>query len=207
MTRLKRAIGLGVVLLGSAIAAQSALGQNSPPSPVLPSAQPANSVQPTIGSRPAEQLDQLAYFQGTWRCRVREADAPATTFFAEFTWTITRELNRYWFLGTVVAPDKTDLARDTLGFNTLTGKFGRTILTADGGFYNLLSEGWKDRTFTWEGSALDMPQRTKRSLREVIEQKTDSRFEATYYTLEPTSKTWKPDTREICEKQSRPSKR
>ncbi len=198
--RWSTAIATGLVtnfaLLATSFCPGPSLGANPPlGQPASPVVSPS-----TAAARPSEKLADLAYFQGTWRCRVREVSAPVSQSFAEFNWTVKRELNNYWYLGSVVSPDKTGLAHDTLGYNTLNNKFGRTILTADGGFYNFLSDGWQGNTFTWEGSALDMGARTKQSIREVIERKSPRQFEATYYTLNPTSQTWNADVKEICEK-------
>jgi hypothetical protein len=164
----------------------------------FPGAQPS----PAAGSAPSAKLDQLLYFQGTWQCQARPATAKVSTPFARYTWSVKRTLNNYWFLGNVTAADRSALAHDTLGFNTLSNKFGRTILTADGGFYNFLSDGWKENTFTWEGSALDMASQSKRSMREVLVKKTNQRFEAIFYTQDPESKRWTADVREVCEKRS-----
>jgi hypothetical protein len=157
---------------------------------------------PIAAVSPADNLNALAYFQGTWNCRVREANAPTNQPFADFTWVLKRTLNNYWFLGNVSSPDGSPLAHDTIGFNTLSNKFGRTIITADGGFYNFLSDGWQGRTFTWEGTAVDMGMRTRQGMREVIQQESDRKFTAVYYTQDPTAKTWIADTQEVCEKQS-----
>lgn len=183
-------------LMGSLISGLSLINSPAARGQTLPRSSPA------VDSAPAAQLDQLLYFQGTWQCRARPAKAPNTQPFARYTWSVKRTLNNYWFLGNVTAADRTELAHDTLGFNTLSNKFGRTVLTADGGFYNFLSDGWDGDTFIWEGSAVDMGSRTKRALREVLVRKSNQQFEAVFYTQDPTSKAWIAETQEICDQRS-----
>ncbi len=148
-------------------------------------------------SKPDPKVDELNYFQGSWTCQAKKTtDSKA----AEFTWTVKRVLNDFWFLGEVTAQKKT-LTHDTLGYNTVSEKFGRTTLTSDGRFMNFISDGWQKDSLVWEGAFVNLIAKKKEALREVVVKKSDREFSTTYYSLELPSQTWKPTTQETCKKQ------
>lgn len=165
-------------------------------------AAPTQAAEQTATSqvKPDPQLDQLQYFQGKWICAVKEAGAPASKPADTFTWTVRRVLNNFWFLGQVEDNQNVALTQDTLGYNTLTKRFGRTVLTSDGQFLNFLSNGWTGKTWIWEGSVVRGDQ--KETLRETIVKKSDREFEATYEKLAPVKQEWQPLLKEICRKLS-----
>lgn len=150
--------------------------------------------------KPDPQLEQLQYFQGQWSCAVKPVDAPANRSAEPFTWEVKRVLNNFWFLGQAATKQNVAITHDTLGYNTLTRRFGRTILTGDGQFINLLSDGWSDESWVWEGSLVQGSQ--KSGLRQAIVKKGDRAFEATYSKLDPMKKEWQPLLKETCQKAS-----
>lgn len=115
-------------------------------------------------------------------------------------WSIKRKLNNFWFLGQAATKQNVAITHDTLGYNTLTKRFGRTILTGDGQFINLLSDGWSGERWIWEGSVVRGTQRS--GLRETIVKKGDRAFEATYDQSDPVKKDWQPVLKETCRKAS-----
>jgi hypothetical protein len=142
------------------------------------------------------KLDALNYFQGSWTCQAKKLN---DTKVDEFTWNLKRSLDGFWFLG-AVSHQKKILTHDTLGYNTVSEKFGRTILTSDGRFINAIAEGWQKENWTWEGSLVNMVSKKKEPFRQVIVRKSDREFNATYYTLEMPGQTWKIATQETCRK-------
>jgi Protein of unknown function (DUF1579) len=163
---------------------------------------PAQAAEPTapVLPKPDPQLEQLQYFQGKWSCAVKPTGAPDNRPAEPFTWEIKRVLNNFWFLGQASTKQNVAITHDTLGYNTLTKRFGRTILTGDGQFINLLSEGWSDDKWVWEGSVVRGTQRN--GLRETIVKKGDRVFEATYEQADLVKKDWQPVLKETCRKAS-----
>ncbi|PSB25577.1 hypothetical protein [Stenomitos frigidus] len=165
---------------------------------------PAYAAEPPTSAlpKPDPQLEQLQYFQGKWLCVVKPVGAPANRPAEPFTWEIKRELNNFWFLGQVSTKQNIAITHDTLGYNTLTKRFGRTILTGDGQFINLLSEGWSDDKWVWEGSVVRGTQRN--GLRQTIVKTGDRAFEAAYEQADLVKKDWQPVLKETCRKASEP---
>lgn len=163
---------------------------------------PAHTAEPptTAAPKPDPQLEQLQYFQGKWSCAVAPVKAPANSPAELFTWEIKRTLNNFWFLGQASTKQNVAITHDTLGYNTLTKRFGRTILTGDGQFINLLSEGWVSDKWIWEGSVVRGTQRN--GLRETIVKKGDRAFDATYEQADLAKKDWQPVLKETCKKAS-----
>ncbi|XGV96768.1 MAG: hypothetical protein ACAF41_29095 [Leptolyngbya sp. BL-A-14] len=161
---------------------------------------PTHAAEPPALPKPDPQLEQLQYFQGKWSCAVKPVNAPANRSAELFTWEVKRELNNFWFLGQAVTKQSVAITHDTLGYNTLSKRFGRTILTGDGQFINLLSDGWSGETWVWEGSVVRGTQRN--GLRETIAKKGDRVFEATYEQADLAKKDWQPVLKETCRKAS-----
>ena len=166
------------------------------------SALPAPAAEPTVPALPTPdpQLEQLQYFQGKWSCAVKLVNAPTNRPVEPFTWEVKRVLNNFWFVGQTATRKNVVITQDTLGYNTLTKRFGRTILTGDGQFINLLSEGWSGENWVWEGS--DVRGTRKSGLRETIAKKGDRAFEATYEQADLVKKDWQPVLKETCRKAS-----
>ncbi|SRR5579883_589833 len=163
---------------------------------------PAQAVEPPAPElpKPDPQLEQLQYFQGKWSCAVKPVNTPANRSAEPFTWEVKRELNNFWFLGQASTKQAVAITHDTLGYNTLSKRFGRTILTGDGQFINLLSDGWSGEIWVWEGSVVRGTQRN--GLRETIAKKGDRVFEATYEQADLAKKDWQPVLKETCRKAS-----
>jgi hypothetical protein len=182
-------VGDRVCLIASAIA-------------LILSVLPAQAAEPptTALPKPDPQLEQLQYFQGKWSCAVKPVNALVNSPAESFTWEIKRTLNNFWFLGQATTKQAVAITHDTMGYNTLTKRFGRTILTGDGQFINLLSEGWVSDKWVWEGSVVRGTQRS--GLRETIVKKGDRVFEATYEQADLVKKDWQPVLKETCRKTS-----
>ena len=163
---------------------------------------PAHAGEPTVPALPTPdpQLEQLQYFQGKWSCAVKLVSASINRPIEPFTWEVKRVLNNFWFVGQTATRQNVIITQDTLGYNTLTKRFGRTILTGDGQFINLLSEGWSGENWVWEGS--DVRGTRKSGLRETITKKGDRAFEATYDQADLVKKDWQPVLKETCRKAS-----
>jgi hypothetical protein len=142
------------------------------------------------------KLDDLNYFQGSWTCQAKN---PTDTKADGFSWSLKRSLDGFWFLGEAVKQKKV-LTHDTLGYNTVSEKFGRTILTSDGRFINAISDGWQKENWTWEGSLVNLVNKKKEPFRQGVVRKSDREFEATYYAMELPGQTWKVATQETCRK-------
>lgn len=145
------------------------------------------------------QLEQLHYFEGQWTCSAVGIVVPFYAKKDSFTWTVKRVLNNFWFLGQE-QNKQIATTQDTLGFNTLTKRFGRTILTNRGEFINMLSDGWVKQTWIWEGSKIQGIRRY--AIREMIEKTNDGKFVTTYFTLNADLKGWEPQGNKICKKSS-----
>ena len=89
---------------------------------------PAQAVEPPVSlPKPDPQLEQLQYFQGKWSCAVNVVGASAAIPIEPFTWEVKRVLNNFWFVGQTATRQNVAITQDTLGYNTLTKRFGRTI--------------------------------------------------------------------------------
>lgn len=161
---------------------------------------PAHAAEPPALPKPDPQLEQLQYFQGKWSCAVKPVNDPANRPAEPFTWEVKRVLNNFWFLGQTATRQNVAITQDTLGYNTLSKRFGRTILTGDGQFINLLSDGWSSDKWVWEGSVVRGTQ--KNGLRETIVKQGDRAFEAIYDQPDPVKKEWQPVLKESCRKAS-----
>jgi hypothetical protein len=112
---------------------------------------------------------------------------------------VKRVLKNYWFLGQEEYKQVVS-TQETLGFNMLTKRFGRTILTNEGKFINMLSNGWVKRTWIWEGSSIQGT--GKSTIREMIERTNSSEFVSTYFNFDDLKKQWDPIGNKVCKKSS-----
>jgi Protein of unknown function (DUF1579) len=154
-------------------------------------------------AKPDLQVSELAYFQGNWLCTMKPTSSALAA--ATYTWRIKRELNDFWYIGQLETSQKLVKPREaktheTMGYNTITKKFGRTVLTNDGGFANLLSDGWDKDALTWEGSIVQMGQQKKQGLREVIARKSNREFTSMFYTKDENQKEWQLIGQQTCQK-------
>ena len=161
---------------------------------------PALAITPVSVPRPDPKVDELAYFQGVWMCKLKPSSSVSVRSQETSTRRWQRELNNFWYIGQSEIAQKAPKTHETMGYNTLTKKFGRTILGNDSSFANLLSDGWNKNTFTWEGSTVNMNQPQKQSLREVILRQSDREFTSTFYRQDPTQKEWQITATQTCKK-------
>ncbi len=161
---------------------------------------PALAVTPIAAVKPDPKVDELAYFQGVWMCKVKPSEGLSTPLEVPYTWRMKRELNNFWYIGQLETARRAAKTHETMGYNTITKKFGRTILTNDSSFANLLSDGWDKDTLTWEGSTVNMSQQKKQSLREVIARKNNREFASTFYRQDATQKEWQTTATQTCQK-------
>jgi hypothetical protein len=159
----------------------------------------AFAITPVSGAKPDPKVDEWAYFQGVWMCKIKPSGGSAVPAETA-TWRWKRELNNFWYVGQLEVGRKVAKTHETMGYNTLTKKFGRTILSNDSSFTNLLADGWDKDTFAWEGTAVNMNQQQKQSLREVILRQSDREFTTTFYHQDANQKAWQPTAIQTCKK-------
>lgn len=146
-------------------------------------------------TQPDPKLNDLAFFARTWKCESPSVDNPDQ--MEQLSWTVLRELNDFWYLGLTENSDLQPVKHDTMGFNTVFQKFGRTILTNDGRFANFLSDGWDGNTITWDGSVVNMVSRSKGKHRIVMTKTGEHAFDAIEYELND-QKSWKEISSQTC---------
>jgi hypothetical protein len=163
-------------------------------------AQTALALTPVVSPKPDPKVNDLSYFQAVWTCTVKQT-APTQTG-TNYTWKMKRALNDFWYIGQLDTATQGPKTHETMGYNTLSKKFGRTILTNDGGFVNALSDGWANDTWTWEGTAVQMSQQKKQGWREVVKKVSDREFTATGYTQDTPQTAWQAGQQQTCKKQT-----
>ncbi|MEM9153164.1 MAG: hypothetical protein AAGB19_22310 [Cyanobacteria bacterium P01_F01_bin.3] len=99
------------------------------------------------------QLDELNFFVQDWQC---QGSSPPSDTVSSFQWSMIRELNNLWFFARASSEEEGTFEVETLGYNTILGKFGRTIIGNDGKFANFLSEGWSNDQMVWAGRVSNM---------------------------------------------------
>jgi predicted GIY-YIG superfamily endonuclease len=161
---------------------------------------PALAITPVATPQPDPKVAELAYFQGVWMCQLKPSSGLSTPPEATYIRRLKRELNNFWYIGQSETMQKVTKTHETMGYNTLTKKFGRTILSNDSSFANFLADGWNKNTFTWEGSTVNMSQQQKQSLWEVVLRQSDREFTSTFYRQDATQKAWQPTATQICKK-------
>ncbi len=158
--------------------------QDTPPSQATPQADP--------------RLDELNYFVGEWQCEEQDVESgEGQTLQSPFLWTTVRELNDLWFFASTARGGIAEV--EILGYNTLTEKFGRTIVGDGGKFANFLSNGWEDETLTWEGRVSNMTTKQMAQHQIVVIKTGDMAFkEVEQISQEDGS--WMPVSEKICSK-------
>lgn len=149
---------------------------------------------PKVDSR----LDDLSFFAQDWQCELEEKGDLAKLKTSSFQLGVTRELNDFWFLGQVSTPERGIFERETLGFNTIMEKFGRTVIGDDGKFANFLSEGWDGETLTWEGRVANMATKTMAKHRIVVTKTSDHAFMEKEYAPLDDQDSWELISSKSC---------
>ncbi|MEO0826928.1 MAG: hypothetical protein AAFW84_29840 [Cyanobacteria bacterium J06635_15] len=149
------------------------------------------------------ELDQLAYFEGTWRCE-QPADSLAFESVA-LTWLVERDLNNFWYVGyaeemTSISNPNPVNSREFLGYDAAARHFVRMAAVGNGNLLNLTSSGWQGEQLIWEGTVTVEDQAI--FLRQIITQESENQFSATYFILDDVSHEWQPVVNETCERQA-----
>lgn len=164
---------------------------------------PIAQSQEKQASQPPPELNQLQYFQGTWRCDGKPIDPSSSLPPIELSWNVKRDLDNFWYIGQAeqkrspVNPNPIK-SREFLGYDAASKNFIRLIVASGGDLLNFRSPGWQARTLIWEGTLVTRGQ--KIPLRETITQKNENEFSATYYDFSQAEGQWKPQSEEICKK-------
>lgn len=145
----------------------------------------AGSNEASKGLTHANPLDQLNFFAKDWQCDLKDMTSSRESEPVAFQWSLIRELKDLWFIGQAMTSDRGVFERETLGYNTMMQKFGRTIIGDDGKFANFLSEGWENQMFTWEGRVANMVTQNVEKRRIVITKTADHSFKSAEYVSMP----------------------
>lgn len=164
---------------------------------------PAVSTYAVTLPRPNRDLDQLKYFQGTWRC-VGQPSASGNRA-VELSWTVEPDLEAFWYIARVKQqqPRAKALALETrefLGYNMADNRFVRIIASSQGELLDLSSPGWRADELVWEGTVSTKGR--KLSIRETIKRISDQAFAATWWQQNIKSKQWDVIGQEACQKVS-----
>ena len=88
---------------------------------------------------------------------------------------------------------------EILGYNTISEKFGRTIVGDEGKFANFLSNGWDGETLTWEGRVSNMA--TKQMAKhQLVVTKTNDRAFTEIENMSKEDGTWMLVSEKTCTK-------
>lgn len=144
------------------------------------------------------RLDELNFFAHAWQC---ESEMPVPGRKTPYQWSVLRDLNDFWFVGQAMTSEPNIFERETLGYNTVIGKFGRTIIGNDGKFANFLSDGWIQNTLQWKGQVVNMAAKTTQKHWIIITKTSDSQFKELEYVLSPTdSSRWLIASEKSCKR-------
>ncbi len=161
----------------------------------------AEQLSPSFPVRP--ELEQLSYFQGTWRC-----EQPGESSSAEpvaLIWTVKRDLNNFWYVGygneMTSATNRNPVnSREFLGYDANANRFVRLVVVGNGNSLNLSSPGWQGKRFVWDGTLIQRGESIP--IREVITKEGNQQFVAIYFVRNKANNDWKPVINEVCERQS-----
>ncbi len=157
---------------------------------------------PSSTSQFISELDEIAYFEGTWRC-----EQPPSLLSSESTalnWQVERDLNGSWYVGyaeevaTATNPEPVN-SREFLGYDAIAEHFIRVSAVSNGNLLNLTSSGWQGEQLIWEGTVTTRSELI--SLRQMITRENENTFTATYFVLNAVSNEWQAVISETCERQ------
>ncbi|MEO0759597.1 MAG: hypothetical protein AAFY78_22290 [Cyanobacteria bacterium J06648_16] len=141
---------------------------------------------------PSPYLEDLIYFEGSWSCQINEVT---------YDWTVERTLEDFWFEGyavsTIEDTEGEALTTELMGHDAATGAIFRFILTAEGNYLGLESNGWRDGELVWEGDMV-RPDRVL-PLEGTVTKVNDDQFTSTFLAqLNGTD--WVPVQTEMCDR-------
>lgn len=150
-------------------------------------------------SQPPSELDRLQYFEGRWRCQQPAAPAKAS---GVFTWTVSRDLNGFWYLGNAEeskspVDGQSVNSKEFLGYNTAFNQLIRSVVVGNGNSFNLTASDWQEGKLIWMGTVIDQGESIP--LRQEIIQDSPERFTATYFITDEEGN-WKPVVDETCDR-------
>ncbi len=146
---------------------------------------------------PSPYLEDLTYFEGTWSCQIRDVT---------FDWTVERTLQDFWFEGGAISThDATAgaaLTTEVMGHDAATGALFRFVLTAEGNYLGLESNGWRDGELFWEGEMV-RPDRVL-PLEGTVTQVSEDQF-TSVFLAQLNGTDWVPVQEERCDRQPGPA--
>jgi hypothetical protein len=124
----------------------------------------AGSVLAQEVPKPAPELSQIAYFEGTWTCTGKTFESPmgpagAVTSTAE----IRRDLGGFWQSGTVkgTMTNMSMEGRFYVTYDPAAKQFVMLWVDSMGGWARSTASGWKGDTLVYEGESHMGPQQMK----------------------------------------------
>ena len=143
-----------------------------------------------------ERLKDLDYFARQWTCM--RSTQGSSEMANPYQWTVTQELNDFWYLGRGETQSGVHTQQDTLGYNTIFKKFGRTILGNDSTFANFLSSGWNENQIVWVGTSsnLAIGQTAKHKI--VMTKISEQAFTSEEYRVGEEPDSWEAIATQIC---------
>lgn len=173
-----------------------------PPAAAPAAAAPAAAPSPPGLPKPAAELDQLKFFEGSWRC---DGKAPAGPMGPEHsyksTFKVKRELDGFWYAADYEQRKSKEnpipvKARVHLGYDTGTKKFLFAGVDNMGGMVNETSAGWEGDKMVAAGEGSAMGQ--KIGFRETFTRKSDK--ELTWQGELKMGKDWMVVGNDTCKK-------
>jgi Protein of unknown function (DUF1579) len=149
--------------------------------PAAPAAVPAPAAAPPpAAAKPAAELDQLKYFEGSWRC---DGKQPAGPFGPEHpyksSFKMKKDVDNFW-IGLDYEQKKSKVhptpikAKGFVGFDAVAKKFVTIGVDNQGGWISESSPGWEGDKMVFGGEGSMMGQRI--TFRETYTKKGDKAF-------------------------------
>jgi Protein of unknown function (DUF1579) len=148
--------------------------------PAAAPAAPAAAAPPPPAPKPAAELDQLKYFEGTWRCAGKQ---PAGPFGPEHdyksSFKMKKDVDNFW-IGLEYEQKKSKVhplpikARGFVGWDSVAKKFVTVGVDNTGGWITESSTGWEGDKLVFSGDGSMMGQKV--SFRETYAKKGDKAF-------------------------------
>jgi hypothetical protein len=145
-----------------------------------PAPAPAAAAPPPPAPKPAPELDQLKYFEGSWKC---EGKQPAGPFGPEHpyksSFKMKKDVDNFW-IALEYEQKKTKVhpmpikAKGFVGFDSVAKKFVTIGVDNTGGWISESSAGWEGDKLVFGGEGAMMGQKV--SFRETYAKKGDKAF-------------------------------
>lgn len=152
-----------------------------------------------------QELEQLEFFQGTWRVEETVAGSSSPPKISKSK--IKQDLNNFWYIGSNKEirsqsnPNPKINGRVFLGYNTSSQRFIRLTVLDNGDYINMTSTGWEGNQLVWEGTLVRMGQSIP--LRQTITKESESNFVSTYSILNENNGEWEPTRNQNYARQSK----